>query len=60
MASAQIALAGMDPLQFLKTTDELERALMLHIAKEYYELLSKLDQSRANMIANAVGRLFKK
>ena len=46
-------------MYFMKTADDVERIVMQAAADRYFELLAKLDQSRANMIANSVSRLFK-
>lgn len=49
----------MNPMAFLRTKDSQERLLMQLIASEARELQQQLDLDRANMIANAVGQLFK-
>ena len=48
----------MDPIRFLKSEDPMEILMMQAIAQRFHEQQMKLDQSRANMIANAVGKLF--
>jgi len=52
-----VAIAGMDPMEFLTTTDDLHRSLMEQIANRYREVALVTDQNRAVQIANAVGRM---
>lgn len=52
-------MAGMDPLHFLNSTDEFEVLVMQKVAREYLDGLRKLDEMRANMIANEVWRRVK-
>jgi hypothetical protein len=57
-AAAEIALAGMDPDLFLEEEDSTKRLVMQQVASKVFELQRALDQSRAIMIANAVGKTF--
>jgi hypothetical protein len=57
-AAAEIALAGMDPDSFLEEEDSTKRLVMQQVASKVFELQRALDQSRAIMIANAVGKTF--
>lgn len=52
-----VAMAGMDPMEFLMTTDELQRSLMQSIAYRYRDVSQVTDQNRAIQIANAVGKM---
>jgi hypothetical protein len=56
MAAAEVAIFGMDPLEFLRTTDGLTRGVMQKIAFEARELQRQFDLERANQIAEAVGK----
>lgn len=47
----------MDPFAFLRSKDEQERSLMLAIALGVNEIRESDDLARANMIANAVGKM---
>jgi len=51
-------MAGMDPMRFMTTTDDVERMVMQSIARRVGVARQRIDQNRAVMIANAVGRLF--
>jgi len=48
----------MDPMEFLTTEDPFKVLMMQAVASRTHELQRKLDESRARLIANAVGKLF--
>lgn len=54
MAAAQIALAGMDPMRYLESSDEMDVALMQAIAKEVQRERERMDENLAILISNAV------
>lgn len=47
----------MSVMEFLNEADPFRRNLMVMIAEKYMELQHKLDLNRANLIANAVGKM---
>lgn len=49
-----IQLAGMDAVRWLHCTDDLETRVTLAVANRVVALRQELDQSLANMTANAV------
>jgi hypothetical protein len=51
VAAAQISLAGMNPLKFLKTKDPFERATMQAVAGAALELERRREHSRAEFLA---------
>lgn len=51
-----VALAGIDPMRFLASTDQLEVQVAQAVATRRLELETIRDENRAQMIANAVGR----
>ena len=53
-----MAMAGIDPMRFMTTTDDVERLVMQAIARRVGLARQRIDQNRAVLIANAVGRLF--
>jgi hypothetical protein len=56
-AAAVVALAGMSATEFLNETDSFKRNMTLLIAEKVMELQNRMDQNRAVMIANAVGKM---
>ena len=58
--AAQVALAGMDPIDFLTTTDSDRRLAMQAVAARVLSLSQKQDLNRARMIANAIWGAVKK
>lgn len=54
-----IAVAGLDPFVFLNEKDPFLRSLTQALAQRILDVNEGLDLSRAAMIANAVGKLFK-
>lgn len=58
--AAQVALAGMDPIEFLTTTDSDRRLAMQAVAVRVSSLSQRLDQNRARQIANAIWGAVKK
>ena len=57
MAAAEIALAGMDPLKFLKGRDLFLRGIQQSVAQAVATLQRDRDLDRAKMIASEVGRM---
>lgn len=55
---AAIAEAGMDPFRWIDTKDEEERFLMEEIAIRFDERRQQLMSNQANLIADAVGKVF--
>ena len=58
MAAANIAMAGMDPLYFLRLEDGTERSYMMAIAAVVFDQQEKRDHNLAVRIVNGVGKLF--
>lgn len=52
-----VAMAGMDPIYFLKCEDRFETQIMQALSYKYIEDLRQMDLARATMIANAVGKM---
>jgi hypothetical protein len=52
-----IAVAGLPVDKFLTMEDSFERTLWIKIAQEVMAVQSKIDQNRAILIANAVGKM---
>jgi hypothetical protein len=50
----------MDPMRFLKTTDQVERLVMQKVAQAVRDLQRKIDLDRARIQANEIGNLFRK
>lgn len=57
--AADVAIAGMDPLRFLESTDPIEVAVMWKIVDRYFTRLSELQESQAVKITNALGKAIK-
>jgi hypothetical protein len=55
--AATVQEAGMDSWEFLNTRDSLERTVRQAVANAILERRRSDDQSRANQIANAVGKM---
>lgn len=60
MAAANVAMAGMNPLKFLRTDSMEERDLTLAIARAVLDQLEKRDRNLAVQIVNGVAGLFKR
>jgi len=58
VAAANISMAGMNPLHFLRTEDSNERAIMMAIAAVVFDQQEKRDHNLAVQIVNGVGKLF--
>jgi len=58
--AAQLGVLGIDPWRFLATRDSLERNVMVAVANEMVKIRQTMDQNLAILIANQVGRLFKR
>lgn len=56
-AAADIALAGLDPFEFLSTRNGQKRALMQKLAFVILDRDKERDQSRAVRIANEIGKV---
>lgn len=55
--AAQIAVLGLDPLPYLTTQDDTERAMYIEIAKRAQNYREMLNKALAIEIANAVGKM---
>jgi len=56
-AAAWVAEAGIDPIWFLNTANDLEQLIAQSIAKVAEENRQRRDRNLAIQIANAVGRM---
>lgn len=50
-------MAGMSVEAFLNETDTFNRNVMVLVATAWIDIQRKMDQNRATMIANAVGKM---
>jgi hypothetical protein len=55
--AALIAQAGMDPMSYLLENDPAIRDAMMAVANEFDETQRKLDENRAILIAQKVGKM---
>lgn len=53
-----MAALGLDGVAFLRSTDPAERLAMVAVARRAARIRRSMDESLANAIAKAVGRLF--
>jgi len=58
--SAEIARAGMDPMEFLTTDDVVQAMVMTKIARRFHENLRDEQQSLAVAIINALAKSMRK
>lgn len=57
--AAQLGVLGLDPMEFLYTTDSFKRSVMQRLGELMVEEKRKLDNNLAVQIANNVGKIFK-
>jgi hypothetical protein len=57
VSAAQVQLAGMDGFAFLHLSDQTEIVIIQALALKVTELMDQRDESLANRIANAVGKM---
>lgn len=55
--AAYIVLAGLPIKEFLAIEDNFEQHLWVRVASRVIEIRQKIDQNRAILIANAVGKM---
>jgi hypothetical protein len=51
-----MGMAGIDPMEFLNTTDPVERAVMLALTTEHAKLRRRLDDQLATNIINRLSK----
>jgi hypothetical protein len=58
--AAQMAVVGIDPLDFLRCNDEFDRGMLLELGNRIMYYKHIMDENLAKRIANEVGKLFSK
>lgn len=55
-AATAVAMAGMDPMRYLESTDQIESLVMAALADKHRKEEERRDKNRATEISNAVFR----
>lgn len=58
--AARMASLGLDPFKYLSSRDQQERLMMVELTNKIHTIRETMDENLAILIANQVGKLFKR